>query len=219
MATVTVRTAAGKTPTRRRVVLRAGTRRLTLPITNPEVPIDLGGKWTTITRPGLDDLLRYGGAKPYVISLDVTLYNLAGITVRAMIQTLRDMSQSNTPVSVAYGSTETGTYRITGLKPKVTQRHEDNNAREGAVTIELTRIGNERITLPSRAAPAKPAAKKGTSSKKRVVHYTVKRGDTLTKIAGKVCHNTGHWQRIARDNNIRDPRKIHAGQKLTITCL
>lgn len=43
--------------------------------------------------------------------------------------------------------------------------------------------------------------------------YTVKKGDTLIGIAEK--YNTT-YQKIAKDNNIKDPNKIYVGQKLII---
>lgn len=43
--------------------------------------------------------------------------------------------------------------------------------------------------------------------------YTVKKGDTLSKIAAK--YGTS-YQKIAKDNNIKNPNLIYAGQKLKI---
>ena len=52
-----------------------------------------------------------------------------------------------------------------------------------------------------------------TSSTSKITTYTVKNGDTLSAIAKK--YNTT-YQKIAKDNNIKDPNKIHVGQKLVI---
>lgn len=43
--------------------------------------------------------------------------------------------------------------------------------------------------------------------------YTVKKGDTLSGIAKKYGTT---YQKIAKDNNIKDPNKIYVGQKLVI---
>lgn len=226
MASVTVTTAAAAAPTRKRVVLKAGSTTIVLPITNPATDLGaMGATWTALDRPGMDQLLRYGARNPRVVTLDVRLIPLNGVSPHRALDLLDDMANGSAPISVSYGSTETGTYRMTGLRPKVVQRLTNQTASEAEVTIELTRIGDERIKVPSRVTPPKPASstssKKSTAStsKKRVVHYTVKRGDTLIKIATKVCHNSAHWQRIAKDNHIRDPRKLQVGKKLTITCL
>ena len=45
------------------------------------------------------------------------------------------------------------------------------------------------------------------------ITYVVKKGDTLSKIASKYGTT---YQKIAKDNNISDPDKIYAGQKLII---
>lgn len=49
--------------------------------------------------------------------------------------------------------------------------------------------------------------------KPKTVTYTVQKGDNLTKIAKK--YNTT-VDKIAKDNNIKDPNKIYVGQKLVI---
>lgn len=48
--------------------------------------------------------------------------------------------------------------------------------------------------------------------------YTVKRGDTLSKIAARkdVYGDASKWKKIAEANNIRDPKNISAGQVLKI---
>ena len=45
------------------------------------------------------------------------------------------------------------------------------------------------------------------------INYVVKKGDTLSKIA-KEFGTT--YQKIAKDNNIKNPNKIYVGQKLVI---
>lgn len=47
----------------------------------------------------------------------------------------------------------------------------------------------------------------------KTISYTVKAGDTLSKIAKK--YNTT-YQELARKNNIKNPNKIYVGQILKI---
>lgn len=46
--------------------------------------------------------------------------------------------------------------------------------------------------------------------------YTVKSGDTLASIAEAGLGSSDKWQEIAQANNIQNPDRIFAGQKLTI---
>ena len=46
--------------------------------------------------------------------------------------------------------------------------------------------------------------------------YTVKAGDTLASIAEAELGSSDKWQKIAQANNIQNPDRIFAGQKLTI---
>ena len=65
-------------------------------------------------------------------------------------------------------------------------------------------------TAPERA-PAEPASTSARS-------YTVKKGDTLSKIAGQEYGDASAWKRIfeANRDKIKDPDLIHPGQELTI---
>ncbi len=46
--------------------------------------------------------------------------------------------------------------------------------------------------------------------------YTVRRGDTLSSIAGAVYRDPTRWREIARANAIRDPRRLEPGVVLSI---
>ncbi|MGX7025078.1 aggregation-promoting factor [Vagococcus hydrophili] len=46
--------------------------------------------------------------------------------------------------------------------------------------------------------------------------YTVKSGDTLSKISNEFAGNNSLVQQIAKENNINDVNLIHVGQQLTI---
>jgi nucleoid-associated protein YgaU len=65
----------------------------------------------------------------------------------------------------------------------------------------------------SSTAPEKPPAATTTARS-----YTVKKGDTLSKIAGDEYGDATAWKRIfeANRDKIKDPDLIHPGQELTI---
>ena len=47
-------------------------------------------------------------------------------------------------------------------------------------------------------------------------HYVVRRGDTLSSIAGALYRDPTVWREIARGNKIRDPRRIAPGRELIV---
>lgn len=63
-----------------------------------------------------------------------------------------------------------------------------------------------------------PAHRRRKSKKGKHGHgtYVVKRGDTLQSIAAKKLGSSKRWHDIAKLNKIRDPKRIHVGQKLKL---
>jgi nucleoid-associated protein YgaU len=47
-------------------------------------------------------------------------------------------------------------------------------------------------------------------------HYVVRRGDTLSSIAGALYRDPARWREIARANGIQDPRRTAPGTELTV---
>lgn len=62
--------------------------------------------------------------------------------------------------------------------------------------------------------PAQAARDRNGNAKTRT--YTVKKGDTLQRIAVQQLGSAGRWREIADLNKIRDPKKIKVGQKLKL---
>jgi nucleoid-associated protein YgaU len=46
--------------------------------------------------------------------------------------------------------------------------------------------------------------------------WTVRRGDTLSSVAGAVYRDSGQWRAIAEDNGIVDPRRLTPGRVLSV---
>ena len=55
-------------------------------------------------------------------------------------------------------------------------------------------------------------------SQKELKSYTVQKGDNLWKIADVQCGSGYMWTDIAIQNNLQNPRVIHAGNVLKIRC-
>ena len=77
-------------------------------------------------------------------------------------------------------------------------------------TPEIVKEVNNRLKGVEEYQPAKTEEKIPQISEEI---YTVKKGDTLSKIA-KIYNTT--YQKIAKDNNIKNPNLIYPGQKLII---
>jgi nucleoid-associated protein YgaU len=91
-------------------------------------------------------------------------------------------------------------------------RNENLNLRKQleARTASL-RIGSEK-------SQTKDASSKKIASKTGDRSYVVQPGDTLFSISRKFYKSSKHWKEIrdANEKNIRDPKKLTAGQTLII---
>jgi nucleoid-associated protein YgaU len=75
------------------------------------------------------------------------------------------------------------------------------------------------LTLDLTVNPALASAQKtGAAASGGMQTYTVKSGDTLSKIAQQVYGDSGQYMRIfeANRDKLKDPDKIQVGQQLTI---
>lgn len=95
-----------------------------------------------------------------------------------------------------------------------------NRTRQAAVVTFLEYVSDDLI---ERVPPAKKRRntkkrKEGTGSKKgaKEKRYTVKRGDSLSKIAARKLGDARRWRELAKLNNIRDPRNVRVGQVLRL---
>ena len=74
----------------------------------------------------------------------------------------------------------------------------------------------KQIPAPTERAAATPVTVKTTKSAAQ--EYTVKAGDTLSKLAGQFYNSTYRWERIyeANRDTVKNPHYIYIGQKLMI---
>jgi hypothetical protein len=50
------------------------------------------------------------------------------------------------------------------------------------------------------------------------VYYTVRSGDTLSRIAGYFCHNPSRYHELAAANGIANPNVIGVGERIWLAC-
>jgi len=75
------------------------------------------------------------------------------------------------------------------------------------------------VTLKEFRTVAEQLKERPTNSPDVDKSYTVVRGDTIGSIAFKVFRDASKWREIAKANDIRDPRRLRAGQTLAIPTL
>jgi LysM repeat protein len=85
-----------------------------------------------------------------------------------------------------------------------------------AIAEEKAKPVAKQIPTPTERAAATPVTAKATKSAAQ--EYTVKAGDTLSKLAGQFYNSTYKWERIyaANRDTVKNPHYIYIGQKLMI---
>ena len=103
--------------------------------------------------------------------------------------------------------------QVTGNQVVGTVGSEDERSKAYSAVAGVDNSANLNISIdPKFQAQAASAAAAGSRS------YTVKGGDTLSKIAKEHYGDAAQWKRIFEANRgtISDPDKIQVGQQLTI---
>lgn len=191
--------------------------------------------WVSIPRPGLMENVVYGGPMRPKMSFDLVIHDkrvlaTSGATtlVRAItvVQTLISMAKKGR-VRISYGAMESGLWWISDLQVKTTKRDPLTDEMIGA-TVSMSLIRNDSGSTTSHTGPTTGGWKTASSAASTVAKtvsksttpatrtYTVKRGDTLWKIAAKFYGDGSKWGKIATANKITDPRKLPTGKVLRI---
>ena len=97
-------------------------------------------------------------------------------------------------------------------EPKVSEVEEFSDLR---AELENARNSNTKLRVEIKELSEKLSNAEKAKVKKEKTHI-VKEGETLFNIAKKVYGNGYKYNDLAKDNNISDPDKIVAGQKLII---
>lgn len=211
-----------------RVTLKVGRDVLTLPCVAERVTAtDLSPAWTEVPRAERQPLLRQTNLRLIKVQLPVVFVLPGGMTsVEPGLATLAAFANSPDPVLISGGSLlESGWYRITDMPITSTRKHPVTNAVVRAeVTLSLTNEPNPPSTVPGRPssgavptrAAASPLSTKPAAKTAKVNRYTVKAGDTLSKIAAHYYGSASLFPLIATANKIKNPNLIKPGQVLTI---
>jgi LysM repeat protein len=218
------------------IVSESGGVALNIPYAPQDVNhTSLVNDYVTVPRPALMENVVYSNPMRPRMSFDLEIHDKkitastgSGTSVQraiSVIETLLSMAKKGR-VQISYGKLESGLWTITDLQVKSTRRDSLTDEIISAnVTLNMIKESSTASTGPTtggakttgsvvttRTAPS--TTKKAATPSTRT--YTVKKGDTLWKIADKYYGDGSKWKKIADYNKIKDPRKLKVGQKLRV---
>lgn len=173
--------------------------------------------YNEVERPDRQPLLRRSGRTLRKFTMTLLLLpkeeyglNNKNVSIDDRLENLKALAQTNNPVFVGYDpqTTHKGTgWSITSLTfTSIERTKQDDYISRAEVTIEFT----ER--------PEKTDVTINKTTKKRRKKYTVKKGETLFKIALKFYQtdNIQIVKAIAKVNDIKNYKHVKTGKKLTL---
>jgi nucleoid-associated protein YgaU len=139
--------------------------------------------------------------------------------VDAELKALRRIAKQGKRLRVKLDSTSGDhRWRLTGFTQQVLARQPGTNAPTRALcTMTFTAASDAVVEVGPVSGGHNGSGNGGKDDDKdRPKFYVVKKGDTLQSIAEKFYGKASYWRGIADVNNIRDPRKLKVGTKLTL---
>lgn len=187
----------------------------------PFAPVDLvqgglpGSTWEQVARgPGRRPLLVPGDVELRTLSgtLDVVLAR--DVSVEPVLSALRALAARRELVTVSYGPSERGVWRLSlgSITPRARQ-HGTNAITRADVPVTFTEVSD-----PPRLALARiptPPPKRPPSPRPERVHI-FRKGETCWELAGRYYGDSRKWPVIAKRNNIKNVRRIPIGFRAVI---
>lgn len=225
-----------------------GSRGSRLQVPYAPLPVSHSGlatTWAKVDRPLRAPLPILGPDPLHAMSFDLTIARRSPwASVEDWVTALRKIGRSGEAFTVSYGPLEAGLWHIETLELVVDGRAPGtNHATRVVAHLELTAAdsvaelgpmsggsgGARPVTGP---APSTAGAPKGTGSaapprgatpapkqKAAARTYTVRKGDSLSRISQLMYGSTAHWRAIADLNAIANVNLIRPGQVLKIPAL
>lgn len=162
------------------------------------------------------------------MSFDMDLAFPSHVGTEAGLAHLEKILTSNKRIIITYGGRyEHHYWRCTDFSFTSNERTEASSSISNA-SISVSFIKDDSDAVPvgpvsggvhSKPKPKPTKKKKSTTSstKKKASktrYYTIKKGDTLSKISIKLYHTASKWRYLATLNKLKNPNKIYPGKKL-----
>lgn len=195
-------------------------RRFLLGTVPPSRSDGLGG-WQEVPRERNTALPEYTGASVPKVDITVLLDGWPDTSVQRDIDWLMNLGRrdgTQTPVFTVVGPVYLSGQKLvigTGIDfGQFERRSRDGALVRQELTLHCWKYRTADVLTSSSAKKRKKHDGGGKQSHPKT--YTVRKGDTLSKIAAKVYGKASDWHRIADANGIRDPRHIKVGQVLKL---
>lgn len=186
--------------------------------------------WVVVSRPKQKAFTAWEGHNPYTMTIKVMFDNVyEDQPVETEYNDLHRIMRS--PVGP---KKEPSPVRLIGALPlkellwvvqeidqdegSIIRRQRDGQMIRCAATVTLLEYVEADVAISVRPSPARAAVERQAAAGDPPVqrNYTVKQGDTLSKIAASLLGSYRRYPEIASLNGIRDPNRISPGQVLKI---
>lgn len=189
------------------------------------------GGWEEVAHPKRESTTEWSGTPLRTLTLELVLdENRLTDDVENAVRILNVWGRTQpgwhepSVLSFGWGTWAAWRWVVNGLEYGETVHNAAGRRTRQAVTVELLehRTAVLALTPAKRATPApappgkpgKPSSGATPTPSGRV--YTVKSGDSLSRIAQRELGKASRWPELARLNGLRDPNRITPGQKLRL---
>jgi LysM repeat protein len=185
------------------------------------------GGWAVLSRPKKSGFTAWEGYAPYQMTLSIMFDGLANDVsqeseYRALLRIMRQpvgKAEQPSPVRLSGPVPMTSTpWVIQSVEQEADSiiRREDGQIVRVAVAVNLLEYVEADVLVTLIPSPAKKVNAKTAAAPGAGKTYTVKRGDTLSKIAQSQLGSWSRFREIATLNGIRDPNRVSVGQVLRL---
>ncbi len=207
----------GPVPGRKRVATIKGDGiKVSLPFAPREATITPATRRrVTVDRPGRDQLLLDGGRGTRTLTWNPLIsHRDVEVPVEGLLTRLQRLAEKGPRVRISgMSALEAGPWLLTDVSWKVVARQAGTNA---VTRVEASLVFTEPSKVDPKLGPLTGGHQGTGHGGGKTRHYTVQKGDTLRSIANHFYGDPNEWKRIAKANDIKDPTKIHVGQRLEI---